>query len=186
MQQGLDSVLTQGMGYLRQQQASLAAQTRCYEQLALAYYADSLLPRQIYGDVTAYSSGLVEEDATLLTPFARVCPWLKSAGDKPSVAARLGAEQAADSAFYHQNVATRFYLPLPRGIRGRMHWPFVKRNARRLTLSHHITLGDKQYVRLQLSQGRGKGQTILLVLNNQGQVVEHCALEYDYLSRTGY
>lgn len=40
--------------------------------------SDSLLSKKIYGDVAAYPSGLVEEDATLLTPFANKC---KSLGE---------------------------------------------------------------------------------------------------------
>jgi hypothetical protein len=99
---------------------------------------------------------------------------------------RIQAEGVADSRFYQQNVQRRFYVHLPAGIRPVTQWPFVKRNARRLTIAHHISLGEKQYVRLHLSQGGGKGETVLVVLDQAGRVVEHCALSYNYLSSQFY
>lgn len=85
-----------------------------------------------------------------------------------------------------QNVKRRFYVHLPAAIRPRMQWPFVKRNARRLTISHHISLGEKKYVRIHLSQGGGKEEMVLVVLDQAGHIVEHCALSYNYLSSQFY
>jgi hypothetical protein len=62
----------------------------------------------------------------------------------------------------------------------------VKRDARRLTVAHHITIGEMNYVRLSLSEGGWKGETILVVVNQAGQVIEHCALSYNYLSSQFY
>ena len=67
-----------------------------------------------------------------------------------------------------------------------MRWPFVKRNAHRLTVAYHITIEDKNYVRLHLSRGGWKGETVLVVVDNAGRIVEHCALSYDYLSGQFY
>lgn len=186
MQQGTDPGLDKAFMFLQTHQDELAQQTRCYEQLALDFYADSLLLRKTYGDITAYSTGLVEEDATLLAPFARSCYSLQSITSVDRVQQRIQAEGAADSSFYQQNVKHRFYVHLPAGIRSRMQWPFVKRNARRLTIAHHISLGNKKYVRIHLSRGGGKGETVLVVLDQAGHIVEHCALSYNYLSSQFY
>ncbi|TAE31621.1 MAG: hypothetical protein EAZ91_07230 [Cytophagales bacterium] len=183
---GRDPVLSQAMDFLNVNQSELAKQTVCYEQIALNFYADSLLKHKVYGAVTAYSNGLVEEDATLLAPFAKKCYSLKSAYWTNGVENRIKAEQVADSSFYTQNVENRFYVNPRSPIRSKMQWPFAKRNARRLTLAHHITLDDKQYVRLHLSQGGWLGETILIVLDNTGRVVEHCALTYNYLTSQPY
>ncbi|GAB3280295.1 hypothetical protein GCM10027347_55410 [Larkinella harenae] len=182
MLQGHDPVLDQAVDFLNGHQVELAQQTICYEQIALDFYADSLLTTKTYGDITAYSTGLVEEDATLLAPFAVKCYSLKSAYWTNGVEKRMQAEQQADSGFYQQNVANRFYVKVPGPIRSRMQWPFAKRNARRLTVAHHITIDNKQYVQLHLSQGAWRGETILVVVDTTGQVVEHCSLSYNYLS----
>jgi hypothetical protein len=186
MQQGIDPGLEKAFTFLHTHQDELAQQTRCYEQLALNFYAERLLPAKTYGDITAYSTGLVEEDATLLSPFARKCYSLQGMTSSAGVGQRIQAEGIADSSFYQQNVQRRFYVHLPAGIRSRMPWPFVKRNARRLTIAHHISLGEKQYVRIHLSQGGGKGETVLVVLDQAGHIVEHCALSYNYLSSQFY
>jgi hypothetical protein len=186
MQQGIDPGLEKAFTFLQTHQDELAQQTRCYEQLALDFYAESLLPAKTYGDVTAYSTGLVEEDATLLAPFARRCYSLQGVTNLDGVQQRIQAEGVADSSFYQHNVKRRFYVHLPASIRSRMQWPFVKRNARRLTIAHHISLGEKKYVRIHLSQDGGKGETVLVVLDQAGRVVEHCALRYNYLSSQFY
>ena len=186
MEQGIDPGLSNALAYLQTSHTALATETLCYEQLALNFYADSLLVNKTYGDVTAYSTGLVEEDATLLAPFARKCYSLQSVYHTDGVQKRIEAEQVADSSFYHQNVQRRFYVALPEPIRPKKHWPFVKRNARRLTIAHHITLGEKIYVRLHLSRGGGKGETILVVFDQAGHAIEHCSLSYDYLSSQFY
>ena len=186
MEHGIDAGLEKAFTFLQTHQVELARQTRCYEQLALDFYADSLLLPKTYGNITAYSTGLVEEDATLLAPFARTCYSLQGVTNPDRVQQRIQAEDVADSSFYQQNVEHRFYVHLPKSIRPRIQWPFVKRNARRLTIAHHIGLGDKQYVRIHLSQGGGKGETVLVVLNQAGHVVEHCALRYNYLSSQFY
>ena len=178
----VDPGLTEALTFLQANQTALATQTLCYEQLALNFYADSLLANKTYGDINVYSTGLVEEDATLLAPFARKCYSLNSVYNSDGVQKRVDVEQTADSAFYSQNVKSRFYVALRNPINPKRHWPFGKRNARRLTIAHHITLGEKNYVRLHLSQGGWKGETILVVLNQSGQIIEHCALTYNYLS----
>ena len=182
----VDPGLSEALTFLQANQPSLATQTLCYEQLALNFYADSLLANKTYGDITVYSTGIVEEDATLLAPFARKCYSLKSVYNSEGVQKRIDVEQAADSAFYRQNVKSRFYVALRKPISPKRHWPFGKRNARRLTIAHHITLGEKTYVRLHLSQGGWKGETVLVVLNQAGQIIEHCALTYNYLSGQFY
>ena len=186
MAQGIDPGLNEARNFLETNQAVLARQTICYEQIALNFYADSLLLNKTYGDITAYSTGLVEEDATLLAPFARKCYSLQAVYKPDGVQKRIEAEQAADSSFYHQNVQSRFYVGLRRPVRPKMQWPFMKRNARRLTVAHHITIGDKNYVRLHLSQGGWKGETVLVVVDQAGRVVEHCFLSYNYLSSQFY
>jgi len=82
MQQGIDPGLEKAFAFLQTNQDELAQQTRCYEQLALGFYADSLLSARTYGAITAYSTGLVEEDATLLAPFARKCYSLQGVTDR--------------------------------------------------------------------------------------------------------
>lgn len=186
MLQGIDPGLEKAFTFLQTHQDELAQQTQCYEQLALNFYADRLLPAKTYGDITAYSTGLVEEDATLLAPFARKCYSLQGMTNLDGVGQRIQAEAAADSSFYQHNVQRRFYIHLPAGIRPRMPWPFFRRNVRRLTIAHHLRIGNKHYVRIHLSQGGGKGETVLVVLDQAGQVVEHCALSYNYLSSQFY
>lgn len=181
---GIDPGLNKALEFLKSNHSDLALKTICYEQRALNFYADSLLLNKTYGDITAYSTGLVEEDATLLAPFARKCHSLEGRTD--GVQKRLDAEQVADSSFYHQNVENRFFVKVPRPIRSKMRWPFVKRNAHRLTVAYHITIEDKNYVRLHLSRGGWKGETVLVVVDNAGRIVEHCALSYDYLSGQFY
>ncbi|MEZ0612237.1 S41 family peptidase [Fibrella sp. WM1] len=182
-ERGLDVGIQKALSYFEEHTTELKSETICYEQLALDFYADSLLTKQIYGQVTAYSMGLVEEDATLLAPFADKCASLQAVyGAGPKLRARIEAERGADARFYRHNVQHRFYVQVRRPLRTNMQWPFVKRNARRLTLSYHLTIGDKQYVRIHLLQGAGKGQSVLIVLNQAGQVVEHCFLTYDYLN----
>ncbi|GAB3901337.1 S41 family peptidase [Spirosoma agri] len=182
----LDPGLDEAFRFLSAHQAKLAQQTRCYEQLAFDFYVDSLLVTRTYDAVTAYSTGLVEEDATLLTPFVNACYSLRGMANENQVQQRIQAEQGADSSFYHQNIRRRFYVSLHPPVRSRMRWPFVRRNARRLTIAHHISLGDKKYVRIHLSQGAGKGETVLVVLDQAGRVVEHCAVTYNYLSSQFY
>ncbi|GAB3995901.1 hypothetical protein GCM10028807_37270 [Spirosoma daeguense] len=186
MLEGRDPVLEQAIDFLNLNQLELAKQTICYEQVALDFYADSLLTNKTYGDITVYSNGLVEEDATLLAPFATKCYSLKSAYWTNGVEKRIKAEQKADSQFYQQNVANRFYVKLRTPIRLKMKWPFVKRNARRLTVAHHIAIDNKHYVRLHLSQGGWRGETVLVVVDNTGRVVEHCSLTYNYLTSQPY
>ncbi|GAB3508639.1 hypothetical protein GCM10027341_44690 [Spirosoma knui] len=186
MLQGRDPVLEQVVDFLNLNQSELAKHTICYEQIALNFYADSVLTNKTYGDITAYSTGLVEEDATLLAPFATKCYSLQSAYWTDGVEKRIKAEQKADSQFYQQNVANRFYVELRTPIRPKMRWPFVKRNARRLTVAHHITIDNKRYVRLHLSQGSWRGETVLVVVDSAGRVVEHCSLTYNYLSGQHY
>ena len=55
-----------------------------------------------------------------------------------------------------------------------------------MTVAHHITVGKLNYVRLSMSEGGWKGQTILVVVNQAGHVVEHWALSYNYLSGQFY
>lgn len=186
MLQGRDPVLEQAVDFLNLNQLELAKQAICYEQIALDFCADSLLTNKTYGDITAYSTGLVEEDATLLAPFATKCYSLKSGYWTAGVEKRIKAEQKADSQFYQQNVANRFYVKVPALMRPKMRWPFVKRDARRLTVAHHITIDDKQYVRLHLSQGAWRGETVLVVIDSTGRVVEHCSLTYNYLTSQHY
>jgi hypothetical protein len=186
MLQGRDPVLDQAVDFLNVNHFELAKQTICYEQIALDFYADSLLATKTYGDVTAYSTGLVEEDATLLAPFANKCYSLKSASRTNGVDDRVREEQQADSQFYQQNVADRFYVKPRTPIRPKLRWPFGKRNARRLTVAHHITIDDKQYVRLHLSQSSWRGETVLVVVDSTGRVVDHCSLTYNYLASQPY
>lgn len=186
MQQGIDPGLEKALTFLQDHQDELAQHARCYEQLALDFYAERLLTSKTYGDVTAYSTGLVEEDATLLAPFAQKCALLEKQPGLESIQERIRAEHAADSSFYQQNVKRRFYVRIPEGIRHRMQWPFVKRNARRLTIAHHISVGDRKFVRLHLIQGVGKGETVLIVFNQAGHVVEHCALHYNFQNSPFY
>lgn len=188
MVQGIDPGLNEALAFLKVNQTELATKTLCYEQLALNFYADSLLANKVYGDMSVYSTGLVEEDATLLAPFSRKCYSLQSVYSSDGVQKRIEAEQAADSSFYNQNVKRRFYVKLREPIhpKKRWHWPFGKRDTHRLTVAHHIALGKKKYVRLNLSQGGWKGETILVVLDQAGNIVEHCALSYNYLSGQFY
>ncbi|MBO0933172.1 S41 family peptidase [Fibrella aquatilis] len=179
---GHDPVLDSSLMYLQANAPLLSMLTICPEQIAVTFYADSLLSQKIYGDVTAYSNGLVEEDATLLTPFAAKCLSLKSANSSQAIQRRFQTEQRADSAFYSQNVQNRFYVNVPAPIKKHLRWPFTKRNARRLTVAHHIKLNDNYYVRLHLNQGGWQGETVLIVLDGSGHVIEHCALPIDYLS----
>jgi hypothetical protein len=186
MLQGVDHGLSKALNFLETDSNELASKTVCYEQLAINFYADSLLPNKTYGNITAYSTGLVEEDATLLAPFARKCYSLNAVNKSDGVQKRVEAEQVADSSFYHQNVQSRFYVGLRRPIRSKTRWPFARRNSRRLTVAHHITIGDKNYVRIHLSQGGWKGETVLVVVDNAGHIVEHCFLSYNYLSGQFY
>ncbi|KAA0988833.1 S41 family peptidase [Dyadobacter aurulentus] len=183
---GKDAALAKAFAYLEINQPTLAKKTICHEQIALNYYADSLLINKTYGDITAYSNGLVEEDATLLAPFSKKCNSLQSVYKSDGLETRIKAEEFADSTFHRQNIAHRFYVRTHSPIRAKRRWPFAKRNGRRLTIAHHINIADKNYVRLHLSQGGWKGETVLVVVNNQGTVVEHCFLSYDYLSRQFY
>lgn len=186
MLQGADRGLSKALDFLETDSDELASKTMCYEQLAINFYADSLLPNKIYGDITAYSTGLVEEDATLLAPFARKCYSLNAVNKSDGLHKRVEAEQVADSSFYRRNVQSRFYVGLRRPIRSKTRWPFGRRNSRRLTVAHHITIGDKNYVRIHLSQGGWKGETVLVVVDNTGHIVEHCFLSYNYLSSQFY
>ncbi len=74
---------------------------------------------------------------------------------------RIRAEELADSTFYNQNIAHRFYVRSHSPIQSKKRWPFAKRNGRRLTIAHQINMADKNYVRLHLSQGGWKGETVL-------------------------
>ncbi|GAB3643383.1 S41 family peptidase [Spirosoma arcticum] len=186
MLQGNDPVLEEAIRYLETNQTPLTRQTICYEQIALNFFTDSLLRVKAVGDITPYSTGLVEEDATLLAPFARNCYSLTGVYEPDGVQARISAEQVADSTFYQQNVKDRFYVNVQPSLKRRKRWPFAKRTTHRLTVAHHITLKDKQYVRLHLSQSGGKGKTVLIVLDRNGAIVEHCALTYNYLSSHFY
>ncbi|MCE7044650.1 S41 family peptidase [Dyadobacter sp. CY312] len=186
MLMGNDPALLKAFEYLEINQPELAKSTICYEQIALNYYADSLLLSKTYGDITAYSTGLVEEDATLLAPFAKKCNSLQSVYKSDGVERRIRDEEIADSNFYKQNIEHRFYVRPRSPIQSRKRWPFAKRNGRRLTIAHHINIADKNYVRLHLSQGGWKGETVLVVVNDQGSVVEHCFLSYNYLSGQVY
>jgi hypothetical protein len=183
---GNDVGLAKAFEYLRIHQPTLAKKTICYEQIALNYYADSLLLNKTYGDITAYSNGLVEEDATLLAPFSKKCNTLQSVYKSDGVDRRIRAEELADSTFYKQNVEHRFYVRPHSPIQSKKRWPFAKRNGRRLTVAHHINIADNNYVRLHLSQGGWKGETILVVVNNEGSVVEHCFLSYNYSNSQFY
>ena len=183
---GNDPVLKKAIDYLEFNQPALAKETICYEQIALNYYADSLLLNKTYGDITAYSNCLVEEDATLLAPFAKKCNSLKSVYQSDGMEARLRDERISDSTFHNQNIEHRFYVQTRSPIRAKKRWPFGKRNGRRLTIAHHISIADKNYVRLHLSEGGWKGETVLVVVNNQGNVVEHCFLSYNYLNNQFY
>jgi hypothetical protein len=187
MEKGIDPGLIQALGFLQKQSGALAAETICFEQIALNFYADSLMVNKTYGDVAAYSTGLVEEDATLLAPFARKCYSLNVVNQQMTgLQKRVEAEHKADAAFYKQNVQRRFYVALRRPIRSKRTWPFSRRNSRRLTVAHHITINDRNYVRLHLSQGGWKGETVLVVLDNSGNIVEHCFLSYNYLTGQVY
>ena len=188
MVRGNDVGLSKALAFLRVNRETLAEETICYEQLAVNFYADSLLPNKVYGSEAVYSTGLVEEDATLLAPFSKKCLSLQSVDNPDGIQKRIEAEQTADSSFYNQNVKSRIFVTLREPINARRgwHWPFAKRDARRLTIAHHITLGGRNYVRLHLGRGGWKGETILVVLNREGRVVEHCALWYDYLSAQFY
>lgn len=186
MEQGIDRVLDGAFKYLQSNHEQLVRQTVCYEQFALDFYADSLLTNQTYGAISAYSTGLVEEDATLLAPFAKKCQSLRTADVSGCMKKRIDAENLADSSFYRHNVQSRFYVDVRSPIEPKRHWPFGKKNARRLTVAHHITIGQMNYVRPSLSEGGWKGQTILIVVNQAGHVVEHCALTYNYLSGQFY
>lgn len=181
LEAGRDPVLAAAFQVLAERGEHLQAQTRCYEQLALNFFADSLLPGKTYGDVTAYSTGLVEEDATLLAPFASACLSLR---DKKSsdLMVKVRDEQRGDSRFFRENVRDRLYVTFNRPVRSRKTWPFTKRNARRLTISHHIELDEKRYVRLNLSAGAWRGESVLIVMNPEGRVLEHCAIRYEQLS----
>ena len=99
---------------------------------------------------------------------------------------RIRVEQKGDLQFYRQNVANRFCVKPRIPIRPEMRWPFVKRNARRLTAAHHITIENKQYVRLYLSQGGWRGETVLVVVDGIGRVVEYCSSTYNYLASQHY
>jgi hypothetical protein len=188
MEQGIDRGLEGTFKYLESNHEQLVRQTICYEQIALDYYADSLLTNQTYGAISTYSTGLVEEDATLLAPFAKKCQSLRTADGSGGMKKRIDAENLADSSFYRQNVQSRFYVDVRSPIqpKRRWHWPLGKKDARRLTVAHHITIGQMNFVRLSLSEGGWKGQTILVVVNQAGHVVEHCALSYNYLSGQFY
>lgn len=181
-----DPVLAKAIRLLEIDQSRLNSQTICYEQIALDFFTDSLLNKKIVGEMAPYSTGLVEEDATLLAPFASKCYSLKGVYTSDDVQGRIKAEQVADSTFYQQNVKNRFYVNLQPSLKRKKRWPFSKRNNRRLTVAHHITINHKQYVRLHLSQGGWKGETILIVMDSKGNAVEHCALTYNYLSSQFY
>ena len=186
MVQGIDQGIIKGLAFLQNNSHELATKTICFEQLAVNFYADSLLLKKTYGDVAAYSTGLVEEDATLLAPFANKCKSLREMDKSGELTKRVSTEQKADSNFYHRNVQTRFYVGIRQPIRSKRGWHLRKRNGRTLTVAHHITLGEKNYVRLHLSQGGWKGETVLVVVDNAGHVVEHCFLEYNYLRGQAY
>lgn len=141
---------------------------------------------QSFGSLLTGSLIVVEEDATLLAPFARKCQSLRTADVSDGMKKRIEEENRANSSFYRHNVQSRFYVDVRPPIRPKRHWPFGKKNARRLTVAHHITIGKMNYVRLSLSEGGWKGQTILVVVNQAGHVVEHCALSYNYLSSQFY
>lgn len=130
MLMGNDLALAKAFEYLGINQLALAKETICYEQIALNYYADSLLLNKTYGDITAYSTGLVEEDATLLAPFAKKCNSLQSVYKLDGVEMRVRAEEFADSTFYTQNIEHRFYVRLCSPIQSKKRWPFAKRNGR--------------------------------------------------------
>nr|WP_295926464.1 S41 family peptidase [uncultured Dyadobacter sp.] len=179
--EGIDKGLLTGLSYLREHLHELALKTICFEQLAVNFYADSLLPGKTYGDVAAYSTGLVEEDATLLTPFANKCKSLNEMDKSGRLMERVGTEQHADSRFYQNNVERRFYVGLRRPIRSKSGWHLRRRNGRNLTVAHHITLGENHYVRLHLSTGGWNGETVLIVIDNAGKIVEHCFVSYNYL-----
>ncbi|CAG5074812.1 hypothetical protein DYBT9623_05500 [Dyadobacter sp. CECT 9623] len=185
--QGIDKGLLSGLSFLAKNSHKLALKTICFEQLAVDFYADSLLSRKIYGDVAAYSSGLVEEDATLLTPFANKCKSLGEMDKSGQLTKRVDTEQQADSSFYKHNVEKRFFVGLRRPIRSKSGWHLRRRkNGRTLTVAHHITLGEKHYVRIHLSSGGWNGETILVVVDNGGRIVEHCFLSYNYLRGQPY
>lgn len=186
MERGIDRGLEGTFKYLQSNQEQLVRQTVCYEQIAVDFYADSLLANKTYGATSTYSTGLVEEDATLLAPFAKKCQSLRTADVSGNMKKRIDAENLADSRFYRQNIQSRFYVDVRQPIQPQRHWPFGKKNARRLTVAHHITIGKMNYVRLSLSEGGWQGQTILVVVNQAGHVVEHCALSYNYLSGQFY
>ncbi|GAB2800201.1 hypothetical protein GCM10027275_52790 [Rhabdobacter roseus] len=186
MRQGIDLGLFKALAVLQKESDELASKTICYEQLAVNFFADSLMLKKPYEAIAAYSTGLVEEDATLLAPFAHKCYSLQAENKSDELQRRILAEQVADSNFYHQNVHSRFYVALRPPIQPKRRWPFGNRNARRLTVAHHITIGDKNYVRLHLSQGGWKGETVLVVVDNAGHIVEHCFLSYNYLNNPFY
>ncbi|REA63606.1 hypothetical protein DSL64_03955 [Dyadobacter luteus] len=182
LSQGTDKGLITGLSYLESHSQELALKTTCFEQLAVNFYADSLLPAKTYGDVTAYSIGLVEEDATLLTPFADKCKTLGQMDESGLLQQRVAREQQADSSFHLNNTERRFYVGLRQPIRKKSVWPWRRGNGRNLTVAHHIKLGDNHYVRLHLSTGGWNGETVLIVIDNSGKIVEHCFLKYNYLN----
>ncbi|RIV20046.1 hypothetical protein DYU11_24355 [Fibrisoma montanum] len=185
LQRGHDPALERAFEVLRIETPALAQQTVCPEQIALNYFADSLLPGKVYGDMAGYSTGLVEEDATLLSPFAARCASLQVSNGPNGLMSRITTEQNPDSTFYRANVQNRLYVECPKSLRPKRLWILGRRKSR-LTVSHHIAIGDKYYVRLNLHEGAWKGKTVLIVLNTNGQVIEHCALNYDYASGQGY
>lgn len=56
----------------------------------------------------SYSTDLVEEDATLLAPFATKCNSLQSFYKSDGIEMRIRAEEFADSTLYNQNIEHRF------------------------------------------------------------------------------
>lgn len=124
-----DPVLAKAFEYLEIHQPTLAKKTICYEQIALNYYADSLLLNKTYGDITAYSNGLVEEDATLLAPFAKKCNSLQSVYKLDGVEMRIRSEELVDSTFYNQNIEHRFYVRPHSPIQSKKGGPLLNATA---------------------------------------------------------
>lgn len=146
--QGRDKGLLSGLSFLAEHAHEMAFKTICFEQLAVDFYADSLLSKKVYGDVAAYSSGLVEEDASLLTPFANKCKSLGEMDKSGQLTYRVDTEQQADSSFYKNNVKNDF-LSDSGGQSGQ------NRDG--------ICVGEKMVVRLRSPTTLRLGKTIMYV-----------------------
>lgn len=180
---GKDRVLLKALEVLERDLNTMVWNTVNYEQKALDFFVDSLLqPDGKYHGFTTYFNGMVEEDATMLSPFFRAqCAFFVQSKGDWTLQKRLAEESRGDSAFYATNIYSRFYLDVREPMQKKRRWTFAKRNDKRIQLSHHIAIGDKRYIRIDLPSGRLNGDALLVVTNLQGKVINYCTVKYDFV-----